>query len=165
MMRVWIGAVLISLAGCASQTSPQPPAVGKPPAGFVRMLSNEQVMTYADLHQISSYQGNSHLRRFYIINNYTPQTRIKEKPPIYIASSRVINVINCDTQERAQFEHIFFSQPYGQGEVVTMGDAVGQWHAFPKDSLMGMMADMICKIDPARLKPEPAKETRVPLLG
>ncbi|MCL2893454.1 surface-adhesin E family protein [Brenneria sp. MC1SB4.1] len=137
---------------------------GDPPAGVIKIMGGKEIETFADLRTVSSYQGNNRLRRLYMINNYTDRTKIRENPEIYISSSRAINVVNCDTYERAVFERIYFSQPYALGEVVAKTGEVGQWASFPKASMMGVLADMVCQIDPARLKTEPPKERRTPLL-
>ncbi|AUQ24490.1 surface-adhesin E family protein [Dickeya zeae] len=163
MKHLILCTALTLLAGCSS--SNKVPTVGPRPAGLLKMLEDSTGGTYADMRSISSYQNNTHLRRFFLINNYIGPKRVQTEPPIYVSSSRVINVVNCDTQERAQFERIYFSQYWGQGDAILKRETVGQWEKYPKESLIGIVADSICKIDPTHLKPEPPKDTRVPLLG
>jgi len=89
----------------------------------------------------------------------------KPNPPVYIASSRVINVVNCDTHQRAQFERIYLSEYWGQGDAIAKRGSVGQWESYPAESLLGAMAGRICQIKPEYLKPEPPKDTRPTVLG
>lgn len=152
------GAVAL-LTACAGAGKPQPVVAGDPPHGVIKLLLDDKGGMYADLRAVSTWQGNARLRRFYLINNYSEQTVLNKDPRLVITSSRANNVINCDTQERTLFERIYFSQPYAQGEAIAASrqDAIGQWHSFPKESLIGIVAEMVCQIDPSRLKPEPAK--------
>lgn len=113
---------------------------------------------------ISTYQGNDHLRRFYFINNYAEKTLIIKNPPVYIASSRAIDVINCDKNQRAVMARTYFSKPFAEGDVVHVTQDVGQWESYPKDSLFGIIAESMCSIPVEKLKPEPAKDNRKPLL-
>lgn len=156
--------VLLMLAGCTGTTKPQPQTPAKAPDGLIKILDNENGTSYVDFRVISTYQGNSHLRRFYFINNYAEQTLIIKNPPIYIASSRAIDVINCDNNQRAVMNRTHFSKPFAEGELIHMSQEVGQWESFPKDSLFGIVAESMCKIPVEKLKPEPAKENRKPLL-
>ncbi|AZK62933.1 hypothetical protein F9U42_04180 [Pectobacterium versatile] len=158
-------AVLALLAGCTSHSQLKKENVSNPPAGVIKIMSDEQVLTFADLRNVSSYQGNNRLRRLYTINNYTESKKIGKNPDIYVASSRAINVINCDSLERAVFERVYFSQPYALGDVIAIVDEIGQWEPFHKESMMGLIAGMVCQIAPERLKPELPKETRTPVLG
>lgn len=155
------------LTACAGAGKPQPVVAGDPPHGVIKLLLDETGGTYADMRTVSTYQGNPRLRRFYLINNYTDPAIIKQDPPLIIRSSRAVSVINCDTQERAQFERIFFSQFYAQGEAIASSrqDTVGQWSHFPEQSLIGIVAGMLCRLDPSRLKPEPSAQSEPTLLG
>jgi len=160
-----LGTVIVLLAGCSNQNKPRTVNDSEKPAGVVKIMSDKDIDTFADLRTVSSYQGNNRLRRFYTINNYTKHSKILKNPDIYIFSSRAINVVNCDTNERAVFERVYFSQSYAQGEVVAKTDQIGQWQSFDKRSMMALIAGMICQIDPERLKAEPPKETRTPLIN
>lgn len=158
-------AVLFLLTGCASLNKAKEPKLGPRPSGLIKLLEDDSGGLYADLRTISSYQGNPHLRRFYIVNNYIPPRRFDRNPPVYIASSRVINVVNCDTHQRAQFERIYLSEYWGQGDAIAKRGSVGQWESYPAESLLGAMAGRICQIKPEYLKPEPPKDTRPTVLG
>jgi hypothetical protein len=158
----WI--VLFMLTGCTGTTKPQPKTPAKVPAGFIKILEDESVTSYADFRVISTYQGNSHLRRFYFINNYKDQALIIKNPPVYVSSSRAIDVINCDKNQRAVMGRSLFSEPFAEGELVHAEQDVGQWETYPKDSLFGIIAESMCSIPVEKLKPEPAKENRKPLL-
>lgn len=165
-------ALLTACAGAgkspsAETSEPQAVAAGDPPHGVIKLLLDDEGGTYADLRAVSTWQGNSRLRRFYIINNYSKQTVIHQDPPLIITSSRANSVINCDTQERTLFDRIYFSKPYAQGDAIASSrqDAVGQWSAFPKESLIGIVAGMVCQLDPSRLKPEPPAQSEPTRLG
>lgn len=157
-------AMVAVLAGCAVPNQPKAPVLGPRPAGLVKLLGDDADGVYADFRVVSTYQGNPHLRRFYMISNYGQPRRITDNPPVYIASSRVISVVNCDTQQRAQFERIYLTQYWGEGEPVLKRESAGQWESFPKDSLMGIFAGAVCQIKPEHLKPEPQKDTRRTLM-
>jgi hypothetical protein len=126
--------LLLTLAGCAGTSNPQSQAPAKTPAGFIKILEDERVTSYVDFRVISTYQGNSHLRRFYFINNYAEQTLIIKDPPVYISSSRAIDVINCDNNQRAVMGRSMFSRPFAEGDLIHSEPDVGQWEAFRKDS-------------------------------
>lgn len=156
---------LTLLAGCVSQKQTDAPVPGTRPAGFIALLEDKTGGTYVDFRTISAYQGNAHLRHFYTVNNYLPPTHIQKNPSVWIASSRVINVVNCDTKERALFERIYLSEYWGRGEAIAKRKPVGQWEAFPENSLFGIIAKSVCLIKAEALKPEPAAESRKMLLG
>lgn len=158
----WI--LLLMLAGCTNTSKPIPPTPAKTPAGLMKILSDDRVTSYIDLRVISTYQGNTHLRRFYFINNYAERSKIIENPPVYVSSSRAIDVINCDKNQRAVMGRTLYSEPFGEGEPIHAELDIGQWESFPKESLMGIVAERMCSIPVARLKPEPAKDSRKPLL-
>lgn len=163
-MKKLTGLALLMLTGCAMNNKPQPQTPEKAPPGFVKILQDDKITSYIDFRVISTYQGNSHLRRFYFINNYAQQTKIIDNPPLYIASSRAINVINCDKNQRAVMGRSFYSKPFAEGELVHASVEIGQWESFPENSLIGITAGMMCRIPVEKLKPEPAKESRKPLL-
>ncbi|MFP1759369.1 surface-adhesin E family protein [Lonsdalea quercina] len=152
--------ILIILTGCSGTTKPQV----KAPAGFIKILEDESVTSYVDFRVISTYQGNSHLRRFYFINNYAEQALIIKKPPVYVSSSRAIYVINCDKNQRAVMSRTLFTNQFAEGDLIHVAQDVGQWETFPKESLFGIIAKRMCSIPVEKLKPEPAKENRKPLL-
>lgn len=156
--------VLLMLTGCTGTTKPQPQTPAKAPAGLIKILEDESITSYVDFRVISTYQGNSHLRRFYLINNYAERTLIIKNPPVYVSSSRAIDVINCDKNQRAVMGRSLFSKPFAEGDLVHAGLDVGQWETYPKDSLFGIIAESMCSIPVEKLKPEPAKENRKPLL-
>jgi len=160
---IWL-ASLMMLTGCAATSKPAPPAPVKTPPGLIKILENNEATSYIDTRIISTYQGNSHLRRFYFINNFAERTLIIKDPPIYVSSSRAIDVINCDTNQRAVMGHTLFSKPFAEGELIHADPEIGQWETYPKDSLLGIVAERMCRIPVERLKPEPPKETRKPLL-
>lgn len=164
MMRfVLIFTMLALLSGCVRQSSPMVVS-SKQPSGVIKLLGDKELTTYVDMRVISAYQGNTNLRQFYMINNYAEITHIGKNPILNISSSSAINVVNCETQQRAQFSRTYYSLPYAQGDVIITRSDVGQWSSINKDSLLGIIANAICLIAPDRLKPEPAKETRKPLL-
>lgn len=156
--------VLLMLTGCTGTTKPQPQTPAKAPAGLIKVLEDESITSYVDFRVISTYQGNSHLRRFYFINNYAERTLIIKNPPVYVSSSRAIDVINCDKNQRAVMGRSLFSKPFAEGDLVHAGLDMGQWETYPKDSLFGIIAESMCSIPVEKLKPEPAKENRKPLL-
>ncbi|MND97098.1 hypothetical protein D3C80_894080 [compost metagenome] len=156
--------VLLMLTGCTGTTKPPPQTPAKAPAGLIKILEDESITSYVDFRVISTYQGNSHLRRFYFINNYAERTLIIKNPPVYVSSSRAIDVINCDKNQRAVMGRSLFSKPFAEGDLVHAGLDVGQWETYPKDSLFGIIAESMCSIPVEKLKPEPAKENRKPLL-
>ncbi|MGP4128682.1 surface-adhesin E family protein [Pantoea tagorei] len=92
---IWLASLML-LTGCAATSQPRPQPSAKAPAGLVKILADDQLTSYIDYRVISTYQGNSHLRRFYLINNYAERTLIIKEPPVYVSSSRAIDVINCD---------------------------------------------------------------------
>lgn len=155
---------LLMLTGCAGNSTPLPQTSAKAPAGLIKILEHDGVTSYVDFRVISTYQGNSHLRRFYFINNYAKRTQIMDDPAIYVSSSRAIDVINCDKNQRAVMGRTLFSEPFAEGDLIHADLDIGQWETFPKDSLIGIMAESMCSIPVEKLKPEPAKETRKPLL-
>jgi hypothetical protein len=155
---------LLMLTGCAGTSKPLSQTPVKAPPGLIKILEDERVTSYIDFRVISTYQGNSHLRRFYFINNYAERTLIMEDPAVYVSSSRAIDVINCDKNQRAVMGHSLFSKPFAEGELIHADLDIGQWETFPKDSLLGIVAESMCSIPVEKLKPEPAKETRKPLL-
>ena len=110
-MKKLTGLALLMLTGCAMNNKPQPQTPEKAPPGFVKILQDDKITSYIDFRVISTYQGNSHLRRFYFIDNYAQQTKIIDNPPLYIASSRAIYVINCDKNQRSVMGRTFFSKP------------------------------------------------------
>lgn len=163
MIKPFLACAVIGLL-CACAPKSAPPPVGEPPKGLFKIMDGDNVITWIDLRSVSAWQGNPNLRRIYMINNYTKRSLIQKEPALYISSSRAINVINCERSERAVFERVYFSLPYAEGEVIAIRDEIGQWEAFPKSSPIGMFATVICKIEPEKLKPEPPKETRKPLV-
>lgn len=165
MKLLFLCFTLVLLFGCNSMNKLQAPEVGPRPAGLVKLLEDDTGGTYADMRSVSSYQGNTHLRRLFLINNYIGPRRVGTEPPVYIASSTVINVVNCNTHQRAQFERIYFSLYWGNGDVIAKRGAIGQWESYPEESLIGIVANSVCNIDPARLKPESPRDTRPSLLS
>ena len=163
-MKKLIWLALLMLTGCAGNSKPLPQTSAKAPAGLIKILENEKATSYVDIRVISTYQGNSRLRRFYFITNYAEQTLIIKNPPVYVASSRAIDVINCDKNQRAVMGSTLFSKPFAEGELIHAELDIGQWKTFPKNSLIGIMAESMCNIPVEKLKPEPAKENRKPLL-
>nr|WP_154324994.1 surface-adhesin E family protein [Pantoea sp. 201603H] len=156
---------VILLAGCNNQSKLQGQQIEPRPTGLVKLLEDDTGGMYADMRNISSYQGNTRLRRFSLINNYIDARRVQTDPPVYIASSTVINVVNCDTKMRAQFERIYFSRYWGDGDVIAKRSSVGQWEVFPAESLIGIVASAACSIDATHLKSELSRDTRPSLLG
>lgn len=151
---------LFALYGCATPIKTSSTSVA-PAKGMFKMLEDNEGSTWADLRTVSRYKGNDHLRQIYIVNNYIPARPLGKWK---VSSSRTVNVINCDTFERASFDKAFMTQPFGEGEVVATTDQIGRWTAFPKESLIGIVAETVCKISPATLKPEAGPDTRKPLL-
>ncbi|MEI9689342.1 surface-adhesin E family protein [Kosakonia cowanii] len=152
------------LTGCALKNTTSPDTPAKKPAGLIKLLSDDHAINYADLRMVSMYQGNSHLRRFYMINNYKETKRISSQPPVYVNSSRTINVINCDKNQRSVMGWTLFTKPYAEGDIIYAKPDIGQWESFPPKSIIGMLAQLLCKIPADRLKPEPSQDIRKPLL-
>ncbi|MEA5100956.1 hypothetical protein U3650_00645 [Pantoea sp. S18] len=73
--------------------------------------------------------------------------------------------MNCDKNQRAVMGRSFFSKPFAEGELVHASVEIGQWESFPDNSHIGITAGMMCRIPVEKLKPEPAKESRKPLLN
>ena len=165
MKRPLLCVTLALLVGCISQNKSQAPQFTPQPAGLVKLLEDDTGGTYADMRTVSSYQGNTQLRRFYLINNYIGPRQMQSNPPVYIASSSVINVVNCETKQRAQFERIYLSHYWAKGDVIAKRAPIGQWEPYPEESLLGIIATSVCQIKAATLKPEPPRDTRIPLLG
>jgi len=162
--RALLYLAIVLLAGCVSHKQTDAPVQGARPAGFMPLLEDKTGGTYVDFRTISAYRGNTRLRRFYTVNNYLPPTPIKN-PSVWIASSRVVNVVNCDTKERALFERIYLSEYWGAGEAIAKRKPVGQWESFPENSLFGIVASSVCLIKAESLKPEPSPDTRKMVLG
>ncbi|MDU5473349.1 MULTISPECIES: surface-adhesin E family protein [Pantoea] len=160
---IWLASVML-LTGCATTGKPQPRTPAKAPAGLIKILEDDRVTSYIDFRVISTYQGNSRLRRFYFINNYAERTLIIKEPPVYVSSSRAIDVINCDTNQRAVMGRTLFSEPFAEGDLIHAELEIGQWETYSKESLLGIVAESMCLIPVEKLKPEPPKETRKPLL-
>ncbi|VTP16931.1 hypothetical protein PUATCC27989T_04910 [Phytobacter ursingii] len=153
-------AAFFTLYGCANPVMTKSTAT-TPPKGMFKLLEDDKGSTWADLRSVSRYKGNDHLRRIYIINNYIPPRPVSQWQ---VSSSRTVNVINCDTFERASFDKAFMTLPFGEGDIVATSDEIGRWSSFPKESLIGIVAESVCRITPASLKPEPGPESRKPLL-
>lgn len=158
-------ATLLLMAGCTSVTKPATSDVKARPHGLIKMLEDETGGTYADMRTVSLYQGNPQLRRLWLINNYEKGGLYQKNPPISVYSSRAIYVFNCETHEYAQFERIYFTQRWAEGDKVFKRHSVGQWQPYPQESLMGIIAAAVCLIEPARLKPEPPRDTDTPDVG
>ncbi|ELY5928695.1 surface-adhesin E family protein [Cronobacter turicensis] len=156
--------IIFLLTGCALKNTESPDAPAKQPAGLIQVMSNDYVISYADLRIVSMYQGNSHLRKFYMISNYKETKRIRSQPPVYANSSRTVNVINCDENQRSVMGWTLFTKPYAEGDIIYAKPELGQWKNFPPESITGMLAQAMCKIPPDRLKPEPGEDIRKPLL-
>jgi hypothetical protein len=152
---------LLALYGCAAPTTSKSTSATAP-KGMFKLLGDDKGSYWADLRNVSRYKGNDHLRRIEMVNNYLPPRPIGKWQ---VSSSRTVNVINCDTSERASFDKAFMTLPFGEGDIVATDDETGRWASFPRDSLMGIVAEAVCKIPAANLKPEPGPETRKPLLG
>lgn len=157
------------LASCASQTNQQyqQPRADNLPEWMLKLKDDDKEFIYADLRTISSYHGNQHLRRLYVITNYPRANHFKSKVfksiPTML-STRDSRVINCDTQETVLSEELFFSQYWAEGEVILKNSRVSQWQSIPKGSIMEFLANVACDIEPSSLKAEPAEDTRIPLL-
>lgn len=162
---LWLCSALLLMTGCASVDKPDVPAANTRPHGIIKMLEDDTGGTYADMRTVSSYKGNTHLRRLWLINNYEQGGLYQKNPPIHIYSSRAIYVFNCDTQEYAQFERIYFTQRWAEGDKVFKRHSIGQWQPYPQESLMGIVAAAVCLIEPSRLKPEPPRDTDTPDVG
>lgn len=159
---IWLS--LLMLTGCTMSHKPSLQTPAKTPAGFIKILEDDEITSHVDYRIISTYQGNNQLRRFYFINNYAKPSEIIKNPPVYISSSRVINVINCAKNQRAVMGRTYFSKPFAEGELVHAEPDIGQWESFPENSIFGIFAESMCKISVEKLRPEPAKETRKPIL-
>lgn len=159
MKTILIAAVLL-LTGCAQNPAPKPPVPGTPPHGVIKMMADKELVSWADLRALSTYQGKPQMRRFYIINNYAKPPLMVEHPPLYIASSRAVNVIDCQTKQRAVLQRLMFSEPFASGELMNRAIEPGQWESYDPRSLIGMIAGMACQIPVSHLKPEPPEDPR-----
>ncbi|GFM67126.1 hypothetical protein PSCICJ_32440 [Pseudomonas cichorii] len=154
MKRLPYLAAILLLGGCAKGTVPQKAvseAPTTPPAGMFKLLADAKLATYFDADSVALYQGNPHLRQFYLINNYLEPASPSDKPP-EIRSSRAIQVINCERDEMAQFGRVYFSQPFARGHEVTRKSDIPQWKRLERQSLIGMLRDSVCKINAAHLR-------------
>ncbi|ATF94670.1 Uncharacterised protein [Cedecea neteri] len=156
MKRALILSVLLLLSGCAKPVKQPEPR----PTGMIKIMEDKDVTTYISMLSVALYQGNPHLRQFYLINNYVKPSLMSEKENLFVRSSRAINVVNCERPERSVFDRVYLSELYGEGKVVAKKDPIGQWQTFPQDSVAGLIQKMVCAIDPALLKDASLKETR-----
>lgn len=163
-MKILLCLMFFLLTGCALKNTSSPDTPAKKTAGLIKVLTDNHGIAYADLRIVSMYQGNNHLRRFYMISNYKESTRISSNPPVYANSSRTINVINCEKNQRSVMGWTLFTKPYAEGDIIYAKPDIGQWENFPPQSIIGMIAQQLCKIPPDRLKPEPGEDIRKPLL-
>ncbi|KYM71428.1 hypothetical protein GKC49_25975 [Pantoea agglomerans] len=154
-MKTLLCLMFFLLSGCALKNTSSPDTSAKKPAGLIKVLTDDHAISYADLRMVSIYQGNNHLRKFYMINNYKETKRISSHPPVYANSSRTINIINCDKNQRSVMGWTLFTKPYAEGDIIYAKPDIGQWESFPPQSIIGMIAQLLCKIPPDRLKPEP----------
>ncbi|MEE1924735.1 surface-adhesin E family protein [Pseudomonas sp. 148P] len=148
-------ALALLLGGCAHGTAPQEAvtqAPDTPPAGMFKLLEDAELVTWFDARSVTLYQGNPQLRQFYLINNYLAAVDPGDKSP-EIRSSRATRVINCERDEMAQFGRVYFSQPFAQGQEVVRKNDIAQWEPLQRQSLIGMLRDVACKVDAARLRP------------
>ena len=154
MRRLPCLAAVLLLGGCAHCTVPQKAMAEAPattPAGMFKLLEDAKLATYFDAHSVALYQGNPHLRQFYLINNYLGLAAPSGKLP-EIRSSRAIQVINCERDEMAQFGRVYFSEPFALGHEVTRKSDTPQWGPLERQSLIGRLRDSVCKIDAAHLR-------------
>ncbi|MCQ9390880.1 surface-adhesin E family protein [Pseudomonas viridiflava] len=142
-------AVLL-LGGCAHGTVSQK-AADEAPVGMFKLLEDSELTTYFDAHSVSLYQGNPHLRQFYLINNYLGPAASSARPP-EIRSSRAIQVVNCERDEMAQFGRVYFSQPFALGNEMARKSDIPQWVPLERQSLLGNLRDAVCKINAAHLR-------------
>lgn len=163
-MKILLCLMFFLLSGCALKNTSSPDTPAIKPAGLIKLLTDDHAISYADLRIVSMYQGNNHLRRFYMISNYKETKPISSHPPVYANSSRTINVINCDKNQRSVMGWTLFTKPYAEGDIIYAKPDIGQWENFPPQSIIGMLAQLLCKIPPERLKPEPAEDITKPLL-
>ena len=84
---------------------------------------------------------------------------------VYIASSSVINLVNCETKQRTQFERIYFSQDWAKGDVIAKRAPIGLWETYSEESLLCIIVTSVCRIIVAMLKPEPPRDPHIPLMG
>ncbi|MGC5699159.1 hypothetical protein J4P02_03030 [Pseudomonas sp. NFXW11] len=169
MNKLCLFSAALLLAGCAAHDAPQEtaqdsaapaPEPGRPEAMF-KVMETPESTTYFAANSLALYQGNTHLRQFYLINNYRQPTVLGEgKAPI--RSSRVVRLINCERDETAQFGRVYFSEPFAQGVEVTRKESAPQWAAFPRQSVIGELRNMACAIEPARLIAPPFKAPEQP---
>ncbi|MFB4368670.1 MULTISPECIES: surface-adhesin E family protein [unclassified Pseudomonas] len=154
MSRAWRFGAILLLAGCTQATAPVKPLLdGEPPKpdGMFKMVESPEVATYFAAKSVGLYQGNPHLRQFYLINNYSAAARKDVgEPSIY--SSRALMVINCERDESARFGRTYFSKPYAEGVEIASKDETPQWKEFPRQSITGHLRDLTCALDPSRLR-------------
>lgn len=154
MKRLPYLAAILLLGGCAQGTVPQKAvseAPTTPPAGMFKLLADAKLATYFDAHSVALYQGNPHLRQFYLINNYLGLAASSDNL-LNIRSSRAIQVTNCERDETAQFGRVYFSQPFALGHEVARESDIPQWAPLERQSLIGMLRDSVCKINAAHLR-------------
>lgn len=160
MKRFFIIAGIAWLTGCAPHATQK---VDIPPH-MAKLVDNKDTTTYLSFESISLYNGNAHLRQFYLINNYKEAAVISKSDGVSIKSSSAINVINCDRSERAIFDRVYFSELFAKGKVIAKRDSIGQWESFPEKSIAGIIREMVCNIPAEKLKDISLKNKQQPLI-
>lgn len=148
------------VTGCAPQTQ----KVEDKPPHMAKLVDNKELTTYLSFESLSLYNGNPHLRQFYLINNYKQPSVISKDKGITIRSSHAINVVNCVRLERAVFDRVYFSETFGKGKVIAKRESIGQWESFPENSIAGIIREMVCKIPAEKLKSLSLKNDQQPLI-
>lgn len=155
MKRLQCLAAVLLLGGCAHGTVPQKTSAEAPimpPAGMIKLLDTPEVATYFDIRSVEVYQGNPHLRQFYLINNYLGPVAPSGKPR-EIRSSQAMEVVNCARDEMARFGRVYFSQPFALGDEVARKGDIAQWTPLERQSMNGTLRNLVCSIDAAHLRP------------
>lgn len=153
-------AAVLLLAGCAhdaanpvaTPVAPAAPAApADKPAGMFEIISTPEVASYFDANSVALYQGKPHLRQFNLINNYGKPAKVGSGET-WVRSSSSRRVINCERGEAAQFGRVYFTEYYAKGTEFLRKDEVPQWETLERQSVLGQLRDMVCRVDPARLR-------------
>ncbi|WP_193015608.1 surface-adhesin E family protein [Proteus sp. FME41] len=135
------------------------------PKDLIMVNISEENLTYANRVQISTYQNEPNLRKFYLVYIYKEPTQFQKKPAKYTYSSRITYVVNCLDSTFSSFNHIFYDDFWGKGNAIIKSANIGQWESAPKSSLIEKITQITCDISIENLKPEITDDSPETLLG
>lgn len=155
-------ATVLLLAGCAhdaakNEAPPTAAPTGQPatppdkPVGMFEIMSTPELATYFNANSVALYQGKPQLRQFNLINNYAKPAKVGSGET-WVRSSSALRVINCERDESAQFGRVYFTEYFAKGEVFLRKNETPQWEPLIRQSILGQLRDMVCQLDPARLR-------------